>query len=233
MSPESTMMLTLSTLFNRAKVILQTEGLLTLVVRGFDFLVSHIFKYGTFYLYEHTIQERSEADFLPKIQNCTVRVVSTNEQADELAANANDFRSYFIGARQRLDKGAIAFCVFVEGELAHIGWVAMTEEAKNTFVSLPFRVDFSNKEACTGGTITIPKFRGKGLMAYGMLLRLQFLGENGITTSRNAVDKGNIASQRAHAKLGPRVYAKARYLKVLWWEFWKETPFADDPPPSI
>jgi hypothetical protein len=84
-----------------------------------------------------------------------------------------------------------------------------------------------------GGTIIMAKYLGKGIRTYGYFERFQFLWEKGITTSRNAVDKGNIASQRAHAKLGPRVYAKARYLKVLWWDFWKETPFADKTPPLI
>ena len=116
---------------------------------------------------------------MPKIQDFTFKIVSTNQQADELATEGIDFRSNFINARRGLDKGALAFCIFVERELAHIGWVAMTEEAKNTFDSLPYQVDFSNKEACTGGTVTIPKYGGKGLMVYGYFKRLQFLKERG------------------------------------------------------
>lgn len=161
---------------------------------------------------------------MPKIQNFTIKIVSTNQQADELAADGIDFPSYFVNARRALDKGAIAFCILVEGELAHIGWVAMTEEAKNTIDAHPYRVDFANKEACIGGTVTIPKYRGTGLMAYGYFKKFQFLREREIVVARDSVPTSNVASQRGHAKLSPKVYAKARYLRILWWNFWKETP---------
>lgn len=161
---------------------------------------------------------------MPKIQNFTVKIVSSNQQADELAAHGFDFRSYVFYARRALDKGAIAFCIFVEEELAHVGWVAMTEEAKNYIDPLPFRIDFSNKEACTGGTRTIQKYGGKGLMTYGYWQRFEFLRKRGIITSRNTVATSNIASQKVHARFAPKMYAKARFLKILWWKSWKETP---------
>lgn len=161
---------------------------------------------------------------MPRLQNLTVHIVSTNQQADELAARGFDCRSYSIHARTRLDKGAIAVCVFVKQELAGVVWVALTEESKKSVDSHPYHVDFANKEACTGGTETIPKYRQKGLMKYGYYKVFQFLGEQGIMTSRNSVRTSNIASQRAHAKFDYRIYARARYLRILWWQFWKETP---------
>lgn len=214
----------LTALFRRAKRVFQTKGLVPLLRKGFAFLVDYFFKYETLYLYEHTMKERNEADFLPKVQNFTFQVVSTNQQANELGANGFDLRSFSTYARRRLDKGAIAFCILIGREIAHVGWVAMTEEAKNTFTPYPYRVDFLNKEACTGGTITIPKYEKKGLMTYGYYKRFQFLRERGIVTSRNAVARSNIASQRVHAKFGPKIYAKGHYLKILRWKFWKETP---------
>lgn len=74
---------------------------------------------------------------MPKVQNFTIRVISSNQQADELAADGIEFRSNIRHARLSLDKGAIAFCFFVDGELAHIGWVALSKEAKNTFDHTP------------------------------------------------------------------------------------------------
>ena len=161
---------------------------------------------------------------MPRLQNLTVHIVSTNQQADELAARDFDCRSYSVHARRRLDKGAIAVCTFVKQELASIVWVAMTKEAKKSVDSLPYHVDFVNKEAHTGGTQTIPKYRRKGLMKYSYYKVFQFLGEQGIMTSRNAVRTSNIASQKAHASFGYRIYARGRYLRILWWQFWKETP---------
>ena len=87
-------------------------------------------------------------------------------------------------ARRNLDKGAIAFCIFVNGEVAHIGFVAMSEEAKNTVDHMPYKVDFSNNEACTGATETVPEYRSKGLMGYVYFKRFQFLREKGKVISR-------------------------------------------------
>ena len=217
----------LVSMLNRASDILRREGLTPLIVRGFDFTRRRLFIYGHYYLYEHTLDERNEADFMPRIKDFTFRIVHNNEEADELAAATGcDFRRRFVNARKYLDKGAIAFCIFVNGEIAHIGCVALSEEAKKTFDCLPYEVDFSNNEACTGGTETVPEYRSKGLMVYGYFKRFQFLREKGVTISRNAVDVNNIASQRAHAKFDPKAYAKVRYVKLLWWGIRKKTPIA-------
>jgi hypothetical protein len=218
---------TLVALLKRAKDILQTEGLRPLLTRGFTFIRAKFVGYGDYFLYEYTLRDRNEADFLPKIHDFIFRIVSSNREADKLAGViGSDFRGRFIRARGMLDKGAIAFCVFVKGEIVHIGWVALTEEAHKAVDNLPYRVDFSNYEACTGGTQTITEYRNKGLMAYGYFKRFQFLREKGIVVSRNAVMKSNIASQKAHARFNPRVIAEAKNVRLLWWQYWKEKPLA-------
>lgn len=221
----------LSESFTIARRIRETEGLTTLLRRGFTLfltrLTSSLFRYETFYLYEHTMRKRNEADFMPSIQNFSFQIVSTNQQADELVRDGfNDFRRRINNVRRGLDGGAIFFCIFVRAELAHIAWVAMTEEAKNACDTVPFHVDFSDNQACTGGAITILKYRGKGLMTYSIYKRFQYLWERGIKTSRNVILTGNIISQRVIARFDPKIYAKARYLKILWWASWKETPLA-------
>lgn len=208
-----------------AKDILQTEGAVSLLRRGFDFSRRSLFQHGRYYLYEHSLEERNEADFMPRIHDFVFKIISSNEEADELAASiGHDFRHCFINARRTLDKGAIAFCIFVDGRIAHIGWVALTEEAKQKIDCHPYEVEFANKIACTGGTETVPEHRGKGLMVYGYFKRFQYLREKGLIASRNAVAVDNIASQKAHAKFGPKKYATARYLKLLGWEYWRESP---------
>lgn len=212
-------------MLKRANDILKTEGLKPLLTRGFDFVKAWFFEYRDYYLYEYTLKERDEADYLPKIQDFTFKIISNNKEADELAeAIGSDFRGRFVRARNMLDRGAIAFCVFVKGEIAHIGWIALSVEAHKAVDNLPYRVDFLNHEACTGGTQTIPQYRSKGLMTYGYFKRFELLREKGILVSRNAVAKSNIASQKAHAKFSPRVHAEAKHLRLLWWHFWKEKP---------
>jgi len=215
-----------SALFTRAKVIFQTEGLVALLRAGLQFL-RNIFRYDTYYIYKHTMKERNEADFMPKIQDFTFEIVFTNQQADELAvAIGVDFRSYlyYDTAKRRLDKGAIAFCIFIENELANIGWVAMTQEAKNILDPLPYRVFFSDKEACTGGGETIPKYRGKGLQTYGYFKRLQYLREQGRIAARGSVFTNNIAAQKVDAKFDAEIIAKIHYLVILKLPFYKEIP---------
>jgi hypothetical protein len=216
-------------LLRRAKEILQTEGLLPLLRRGFIFLVGYFFRYQRYYLYEHTIKPRNEADFLPKTRDFTFEIVTTTRQADELAAAGFKFGSHALNDRGGLEKGAVAFCFFIDGELAHLGWVALNEAAKNSFDTLPYRVGFAGKQACTGGTWTNPKYRGRGLMVYGYFKRFEFLREQGIKTSRNGVEAGNIVSQKVHGKFGPEVYARARYLKIFGWRNWKERPITEIP----
>lgn len=216
----------ISAILRRARDIQQTEGIKPLLKRGFAFAKVFFFDYGEYFLYEHPLLvERNENDYLPKIKDFTLKIISSNKEADELAAATGyDFRRRFVSARRSLDKGAIAFCIFVNGEIAHIGFVAMSEEAKNTFDPMPYKVEFSNNEACTGGTETVPEYRSKGLMGYVYFKRFQYLREKGKVVSRNAVEKSNIASQKAHAIFSPRLCAEARYLKLLGWRFWKEKP---------
>jgi len=219
----------LTSLRERATEILRAEGLLPLLRRGFIFLVGYFFRYQRYYLYEHTIKPRNEADFSPRVPDFTFKIVTTTRQADELAAAGFKFGSHHPTARGGLEKGAVAFCFFIDGELAHLGRVAMSEAAKNCFDTVPYRVDFAAKQACTGGTWTNPKYRGRGLMVYGYFKRFEFLRERGIETSRNGVEAGNIASQKAHGRFGPEVYAKARHLKIFGWKSWKETPITGSP----
>ena len=215
----------LSPVLRRAKDIFQTEGLIPLLGRSFDFVRRWFFEYGDYYLYEHTLKETNEADFMPRIHDLTFKIIHNNQEADELAATTGfDIRRRFANARNSLDKGAIAFCFFVEGEIAHIGWVALSEEAKKTLDSLPLKVDFSNNEAYVSSVETIPEYRGKGLMTYGYFKRQQFLREKGMIASRYAVAVSNVARQRAGARIDPEIYGRARYIKILWWKFWKEIP---------
>jgi hypothetical protein len=153
-----------------------------------------------------------------------LKIVSTNQEADELEAEGLQFRSHVSNSRERLEKGAIAFCIFVERELASIGWVATTQEAKDSLNEPPYKVGFSNKESCTGGSVTDPKHRGMGLMGYNLWKRFEFLGQMDKVRDRAAVAKDNIPSQRATMRVRTKIHAEARYLRILWWGSWKERP---------
>ena len=171
----------LTELLRRAERIRQTEGLIPLVRRGLAFARWNIFRYGTYYLYEHTtdnIRYLNEAALMPRVDDFTFEIISTNGEADELEADGLEFRSQAIHARETLDKGAVAFCIFAGRELAHIGWVAMTEEAKKSLDEFPFEVDFSDNKAVTTRVWTKPKYRGMGLMTDGIFIRIKHIFNN-------------------------------------------------------
>lgn len=212
----------LDTVLERAKTIIQAEGWVALFRRGVAFLLGRLLHYEIYYLYELKVEERRQAELRPKIQNFTFEIISSTHRADEVLARGFRFRSSKGIERERLDKGAVAFCIFIGTELAHIGWVAMNEEARNSITRLPIRVDFSGNEALIGGVWTDPKYQGIGLMSYAAQKRIQFLNEKGINIIRAAIASGNSASEKVVAKIGFKCYARARYLRFLWLTLWKE-----------
>lgn len=213
-------------LLSRAKYLYQTEGLVRLLRRGVAFLARYFFQFETYCLYEHRLEEMNEADFMPRIRDFNFKIISTNQQADELTAEGFESLSQDGIHRNRLDKGAIAFTIFIARELAHIGWVAMSEEALRSIIGRPFHVDFSNNNAYNGGAVTDPKYRGMGLHTYSLFKSLQFQRERGFTASRILTTKSNVASRRVLVKLGYNMYAEDHYLKILCWESWKEKPLS-------
>ena len=56
-------------------------------------------------------------------------------------------------------------------------------------------------------------------MKYGYFKRFQFLRENGILKSRNAVNAKNSISQTVHAKFHPRIYGEVHFVRFLKWKF--------------
>lgn len=220
-------MLALKAVVVRAKTIHKTEGLLPLLRVALPFLTRYLFCYETYHLlkFQHDPAVNPD-DFKPNIPNLSHYFITTNQQADELATQFDDFRSYHVNAHQRLDSGAVALCIFVGRKLAHREWIATSEAAKRTFNDMPYWVDFANKEACYSD-VTIPEYRGNGLRTYGNSLSLRYLTERGIMTGRVAIRISNKLSlgtlSLSHSE-GSKVYARARYIKLLCWKFWKETP---------
>ncbi len=214
----------LRALVRKARGIYRTQGLMPLLRRFFVFVRDFIFLYQHYYIFEHTLVERDEAASLPKIADFTLYIIRTDKDAAEVEdITGFELRRRLVDVTEKLEKGAVGFVGFVKGKFAHISWVAFSEEAKRTFDLVPYKVDFSNGQACTGGTYTVPAFRGKGLMFYGYFRRFQFLREVGVEKTRNAVLTGNTASLKVHAKLGARKLAEGSRLILLGFEFWKET----------
>ena len=170
------------------------------------------------------------------IDNLTLRIISTNREADELEAQGFEFRSCpttwnlnLEAYRRRLYQGAIASCVFVGQELGTITWVIPSQEVQDKIGFSPQEVNYLNGEALEKGDWVNPKYRRMGLYKYNVHFnRDPFLVAKGITTMRTIFLQQNKTGQRLVASVGARPYAKTRLLKILWWKSWKETPLSPD-----
>lgn len=218
-------------LFRRARHLYRTEGCAVLAKSSFAFVTDRLLKSQTYTLLEHSpsvIQNMAEDDLMPRLEDFTLKIVTTNAEADELEDKGFEFRSCAFNSRERLDKGAVAFVVFVGHEFGSVAWVAMSQEAVDTLGEPPVKMDFAAGEALTGAVHTNPKYRRMRLNLYMGLHIRQFLLDHGIAVMRGAVGNANIASLRANDKFSPRVYAEARYLRILWWKHWTEKPLPPD-----
>ena len=214
-------------LLERAQRIYRTEGFKPLLRQGLRFVVQRFITCETYYVYRYDVSKVADIDIdeiTPGIEGFNERMVHSNREADELELQGFEFRSSTIYSRRALDKGAIAHCMSAGQELAAVGWIAMTEEARVALREPPYKVDFAEGEACITAVWTNPKYRRMGLLYYGGVVRDRFLGDKGIKTRRSMVPKDNIPSVRGAAKYGTELYAEVRYVRILWWKSWKETP---------
>ena len=219
----------ISEYLNRVMYIALSEGLTSLFRRAIRYLGRQLFIIAEYYVREHYCGELNKSDYLPGVGDHQIEIVSDNDAADRLASELGiDFRTQVINAERRLHEGAIAFCLFVGNELASIIWIGFTARAQKTLNSHPYFVNYADNEGFTDGAETMLKYRNRGLMACLCYHRNNYMKEHGIKTliGIDAVD--NIAIYKVQSKFPSRLRAKARYIKVLWWQYWKETPLPDN-----
>ncbi len=177
-----------------------------------------------YYLYECRLAKWDETDFLPLIQNFTLKTITSEEQLDQLDEEGFDLSLDSPWTRRGIERGAVAFLLFVGKELASRELVATNAEAKAMIDGYPYKVDFAHGEACAAGVWTNPKFRHKGLHIYVFYQAYDYLRRHGIKIVRSIVAADNIAAQKAHERFTPgmKKYARGRYIKFLGICFRKE-----------
>ena len=213
-------------LFRRSEEILQRDGLLLFIKRAFLFsvryLVRFFFNYGNYYIYEKTLNKTNEFEFTPKTQNPTLKILYTPMEVDELIAEGFDFSSYsnIENLKEGLSKGAMLFGVFIGRELAHTSWVAMNNA---TAIYDPLFQKMNYRDAgYIGPCNTNQVYLGFGLYPYTLTQICKFLKEMGKSKALINTSKSNLPSIRGIIKAGFRISGEARYLKLLFWEFWEE-----------
>lgn len=186
---------------------------------------------GESYIYRYEIADVSSLISSPRIEGVEIKFIECDADADRLAVEGyEDPRVVLRHAARRIRAGAVGCIAYVDKQFASAGWVGFCPEAKKTFDSLPYRVAFENGEACTGGSWTERRFRGKGLYAYVFGQELRYLRDCGRTTCRNSIPVGNLPSQLGQSRYGARLCGVGRMTKVLWWRRWTERVAEGDCP---
>ena len=220
------MKMNLKYIYSGIRGVLKHEGVISLILRGYRFLLNRIFVFFDYYVVSTDLTKPNddcEADFLPKTNNFCWHMISTNREADELAVNGFDFAAYELNVRALLDRGVLVFCFFVGKELAHIVCLADNQRGKDTIEPTPYHVDFQNGEVTMGRALTSPKYRRLRLRAYsGYLLRKFIRGKGyvrpvGILEAKNYPALANAA--RYH---DTTLVARCRYIKIRWFKYFKE-----------
>ncbi|HEY32330.1 MAG TPA: hypothetical protein G4O10_04425 [Dehalococcoidia bacterium] len=215
-----------STFINRVKDIYQKNGFLATIKRVLVFIISILYQNEIYHVYGRALKEdNNEANRMPKIQNITHRMVETVQQLDELSDEGFDLSLIDIDLyRHRLQKGATSNLIFVNHELGFAGWGALTEEAMKSLVRYPLKIDFVNNEAFGAEAWTNPKYRRQGFHNYAGYKWDKYCIEKGVTKDRSIILSSNVASQRSTTKMGSKLLAKARYIRIFGIQLWRETP---------
>ena len=210
------------------RAVVRYEGWKSLISRGFDYLAHRICvfdKYYTVCLDPKITAQAKEADFVPKTDNYCWKMLSTIDEADELASDGFDFGAYEINLRASLDYDVIVFCIFINKELAHIVCLADNLKGKKNIDFRPFNVDFNNAEIATGKVLTIPKFRRLHLRTYSGFLVRRYCLERDINLIKGTVGEYNATLVSAAQDGYLTILSKCRYTKIFCFKHLKEEKF--------
>ncbi|MBN1857166.1 MAG: hypothetical protein JW846_09475 [Dehalococcoidia bacterium] len=205
----------------RAVELARREGPLYLAI---SVTRRHVFNWQSFYLYELLLADCPTGHSRPRPDGYDECLVDSNETADQAVAGRCDFREVMPWTRRALARGAATLCLYHGQEVAHVGCVATSPEAREAIDWLPFDVQFDGGEALLGAVYTVPRHRGRGLLTYSTLRRLDYLRGAGFHTCKVAIATNNDHSNRSQIRLKSRIYAVGRLFRLLKWQRWSERP---------
>jgi len=189
--------------------------------------MNRIFAFENYYIVYSSLKNAvndKEADFLPKTDNFWWKMITTNQEADELATSGFNFGAYELNLRASLDRSVLVFCIFINKEIAHIVCLAENLRGKETIDPRPFSVDFQNGEVATGRALTVPKFRRLHLRRYSGYLLRKYCLERGITRINGTMLANNYpALVAATQSKYMTIISKCRFKKMLWFKYVKVT----------
>jgi len=205
-----------SSRLTRGKQILHEEGLLSFFKHAASFLLYLLFVYSVRDVYERRLDDSDDMPIIPcKVDNVALRTITCLEEFDKLLSEGLDLSWYEMSIQQckeRLGKGAILFCALVGKEVAYVSWAGTSKKTHGDFYASPIDYEY---EASIGGTMTVPKQRGKGIHTWASSSIHQYLGEKGYSKALVEIHKNNIAARKAQDKLGSKGLFRVFSLRLL------------------
>jgi len=202
------------------------EGVKSLITRGLSFLLHRFFIFEDYYVIVSKwkdVDKEVEADYLPEIDNHCYRIITNNQEVDELIADGFEMGAYELNLRISVNKGAIAFCHFVGKEFAHFTFYADNPRGKEFIDLLPYKVDFENGQEISGKSLTIPKYRNLRLRYYNGYVMRKYLWSQGFTGAAYSTRVDNYPALMSYAKPPEKlVTSRCKYIKILWFKYFKE-----------
>lgn len=214
-------------IINKCNEILKREGAATLAKKFFLSSIRALTNYRTYFyyekywLFEKRLDGVNDSLSISLARNANLNIVSTSAQIDKLISEGYDFRSCpaFENLKGGLEKGAMLFFVFIGKEYAHSSMVAMDTNGA-LFDPIFQRIHFQNA-GYIGPCYTNPLYRGMGIYPYVLSKSCEFLREKGKTKALINTKKNNQVSIKGITKAGFVLISEVRYLKLLFWKFYK------------
>jgi hypothetical protein len=187
-------------------------GIIYFLKKSISFVSLMAYSNTKAYVFEMEVSDK-KFNFLPKINDVTLKVLTRVDQYDDLLQEGFDL--YSLIDREWITEGTIPFCVFVGRELAHVTWVASNAKAKKNIESSPFPINYGQFEVVSGGSKTSPKYLRKGLYLYVYSEMLKTLRRWGKKKIKFTISENNIASRRALEKFEPKIIGEIKILILL------------------
>jgi len=223
--------------YSGVRGVLKHEGIMSLIKKGLMFLSHRFFVFEDYYIVVSNnmdIDKEVEADYLPKVEDHCWWMLTTNQEADELVADGFELGAYELNLRTLLDKDAIAFCNFAGKELAHFSVLADNPRGKKAVEPLPFSVDFEHGQIVVGRALTVPKFRRLHFRKYNGYLMRKYRWARGKVSTKYPIQVNNYPALAIAAQPPERqIVSKCRFIKILWFKYFKETEMNPTPPKEI
>jgi len=213
-------------LYHRARFILSTEGLFSLLRHSSIFTLSYIFRYETFGIWMHFPQAVTKLDAaaFATVPGHAAFIVENNAEADDLESRGYEFRSRVFRATEALFHGGTAIVVFIDYDIASITWIARNARVQRIFDNPPRKVAYDGGETFICGSETFPRYRRKGLYTYTLLRSLQYLASIGDKVSISVTAVGLPIFGISRKLFSSKLTGYAHWLRILGMDFYWERP---------